>query len=138
MKINWFNWKGIAKPKLSIGDADTEISKKLIESKPHCQISNLPKDVFDLIVNYVQKYSYYIYILNSVNFLFKFLLISYFTSFDTKREELLVAYNPKCTFSLSINMGSNQSAHRPFKFDEFLTRENRNLKRIYGNDGNLK
>ena len=55
IKNNWFNWKGIAKPKLSIGDTDTEISKKLIESKPHCQISNLPKDVFDLIVNYVQK-----------------------------------------------------------------------------------
>jgi len=51
--------KGIAKPKLSIGDTDTEVSKKLIESKAHCQISNLPKDVFDLIVNYVQKYDLY-------------------------------------------------------------------------------
>jgi hypothetical protein len=61
--------------------------------------------------------------------------LSYFTCFDTKREELLAAYNPKCTFSLSINMGNNQSSYRSFKFDEFLTRENRNLKRIYGNDG---
>lgn len=50
--------KGLAKsaaPKLSIGDSDSDVKKNLIESKPHCQISNLPTDVFDLIVNYVQK-----------------------------------------------------------------------------------
>lgn len=104
-----------AKPKLSIGDSDVEVAKKLVESQPHCQISNMPKDVFDLIVNYVQ---------------------NYFTCFDTKREDLLAAYHPKCTFSLSINFGNNQAAYRTFRFDDFVMRENRNLKKNFRMDDN--
>lgn len=101
-----------AKPKLSIGDTDNDVKKALLESKSHCQLSNLPKDVFDLIVNYVQ---------------------NYFTCFDTKRDDLLGAYNPKCTFSLALNMANNQIS-RHYKFDDGLLRENRNLKRIVGNE----
>ncbi len=59
---------------------------------------------------------------------------SYFTCFDSNREGLLGAYNSKVTFSLSLMMSSS-IAHRPFKFDDNIVRESRNLKRIVGNDG---
>jgi hypothetical protein len=65
------------------------------------------------------------------NMLHKF---SYFTCFDSNREGLLGAYNSKVTFSLSLMMSSS-IAHRPFKFDDNIVRESRNLKRIVGNDG---
>jgi hypothetical protein len=52
---NIFSKKGRQRTKFSIGDDDTEIAKNLLPSKPHCQISNLPDDVFSLIVSYVQK-----------------------------------------------------------------------------------
>lgn len=100
------------KTKLTIGDDDTEIKKTLLESKQSCQISNLPPGVFDLIVNYVQ---------------------NYFTCFDSNRNGLLGAYNQNCTFSLTLNMG-NTNAYRQYKFDERIVRENRNLKRIVGNE----
>ena len=60
---------------------------------------------------------------------------SYFTCFDTNRQGLLGAYNQKCTFSLTLNLGNN-NCYRQFKFDEHSIKENRNLKRIVGNDGN--
>jgi hypothetical protein len=44
------------KTKFSIGDSDDSIRKALIESRPHCKLSCLPDDVFNLIINYVQKY----------------------------------------------------------------------------------
>lgn len=103
---------GLVKPKLAIGDDDTEIKKKFIESKPHCKLSSLPDDVFGLIVNFVQ---------------------NYFTCFDSNRQDLLGAYHPKVFFSLTLNM-SNSCAHRQYRFDEALFKENRNLKRLVGND----
>jgi hypothetical protein len=45
------------KTKFSIGDTDDSIKKALIESRPHCKLSCLPDDVFNLIINYVQKYA---------------------------------------------------------------------------------
>lgn len=101
-----------SKGKFSIGETEDSIRKVLLESRPHCKLSTLPDDVFNLIVNYVQ---------------------NYFTCFDSNRDALLGAYNPKVTFSLSLNM-SSAVAHRPFKFDETIVRESRNLKRIVGND----
>lgn len=44
------------------------------------------------------------------------------------------AYNPKATFSMTLNM-NNPAAYRPFKFDESFTKENRNLKRLVGTEG---
>ncbi len=46
----------------------------------------------------------------------------------------MAAYNPKCTFSLTLNMGNNQNSYRSFKYDDYILRENRNLKRIVGNE----
>lgn len=110
--INRLKEMGNVKPKLSIGDTDQEVKKTLLESKPHCQLSSVPSDVFQLIVTYIQKY---------------------FTCFDSNRESLLEAYHSKCTFSFAINL-NNPEAHRSFKFDDFLYKENRNLKRISGLD----
>ena len=53
--------------------------------------------------------------------------------FDSNRQALLAAYNQHVTFSLSLNM-SNSVAHRMFRFEETLIRENRNLKRIVGQE----
>lgn len=106
-----FKDMGRQRTKFSIGDDDAD-KKPLLPSKPHCQISNLPADVFNIIVSYVQ---------------------NYFTCFDTNREGLLGAYNKQCTFSLSVNQ-SNTVAYRQFKFDDIILKENRNLKRIPGND----
>jgi hypothetical protein len=44
-----------AKPKLTIGDSEAEVKKQLIESRPHCKLSTMPDDVFNMIVAYVQK-----------------------------------------------------------------------------------
>lgn len=98
---------------MKLGDDDSESVKPLLPSKPHCQVSNMPADVFNLIVTYVQ---------------------NYFTCYDTNREGLLGAYNKMCTFSLSINQG-NAAAYRTFKYEENVLKENRNLKRIVGNGG---
>ena len=46
---------------------------------------------------------------------------------------MLGAYNPKCTFSLALNLANNQ-INRYYKFEDNLLRENRNLKRIAGNE----
>lgn len=105
-------FKDLGRTKYGIGDDDREIAKALLASKPHCQIANMPKDVFDMIVTYVQ---------------------NYFTCFDTNREGLLGAYNKMCTFSLSLNM-SNTVAYRQFKFEDHALKENRNLKRIVSKD----
>lgn len=98
--------------KYSIGDDNNSETKPLLPSKPHFQISNMPTDVFDLIVTYVQ---------------------NYFTCFDTNRENLMGAYNKHCTFSLTINM-SNTVAYRQYRFDDYVLKENRNLKRLVGKD----
>ncbi|CAF0853253.1 unnamed protein product [Brachionus calyciflorus] len=102
---------GLAKTKLSIGDTD-EIKKTLLESKPHCKLSYIPDDVFKLIIEYVQLY---------------------FNCYDSNREGLLQAYNPKCIFSLCLNM-SSQCSNRAFKFDDVYYRENRNLKKLCGHE----
>lgn len=106
-----FKDMGRQSKKFSIGD-DTENAKPLMPSKPHSHISNMPQDVFEMIVTYVQ---------------------NYFTCFDTNREGLLGAYNKQCTFSLTLNM-SNTVAYRQYKFDDYVLKENRNLKRIVGHD----
>ncbi|CAF1103076.1 unnamed protein product [Brachionus calyciflorus] len=98
--------------KFTIGDDDDELKKHLLPSKPHCRLASIPEDVFNVIVSYVQ---------------------NYFTCFDTNREGLVGAYNPKCLFSLSLNL-QNPVGHRFFKFDDSLVKESRNLKRIFKTD----
>lgn len=61
------------------------------------------------------------------------MILSYFTCYDSDRERLLGAYNPKVLFSLSLNMGGSL-AHVQYRFDETYCHKNRNLKRIVGND----
>jgi hypothetical protein len=61
---------------------------------------------------------------------------SYFTCYDTNRDSLLAAYNPKVLFSLSINV-SNSGAHRVYKFDDYI-KESRNLRRVFATDGKKK
>lgn len=109
--VDKFKDMGRQRPKMKLGDDDSESIKALLSSKPHCQVSNMPADVFNLIITYVQ---------------------NYFTCYDTNREGLLGAYNKMCTFSLCINQG-NATAYRSFKYDENVLKENRNLKRIVGN-----
>lgn len=98
--------------KMGIGDDDTESAKPILPSKPHMRVSNMPEDVFNIIVNFVQ---------------------NYFNCFDTNREGLLGAYNKMCTFSFTLNMG-NTVAYRQFKFSDLHLKHNRNLKRIVGQD----
>ena len=64
----------------------------------------------------------------------KTILLRYFTCYDGDRQGLLGAYNQKCIFSLCLNM-SNAVAHRSFKFEDILIKDNRNLKRIVGSEG---
>lgn len=40
---------------MGIGDDNTEAAKPLIPSQPHMRVSNMPEDVFNVIVNFVQK-----------------------------------------------------------------------------------
>ena len=47
--------KGTVKNKLSIGESEKDVKKALLPSQPHCQLSIVPSDVFQLIVTYVQK-----------------------------------------------------------------------------------
>lgn len=108
--------EGMTKPrpgKMGIGDDDTnEAAKPLLPSKPHMHVSNMPEDVFNVIVTFIQ---------------------NYFNCFDTNREGLLGAYNKLCTFSFTLNM-SNTVAYRQFKFTDLHLKNNRNLKRIVGQD----
>lgn len=46
------------KEKLSIGDRDEEFRKELIESKAYCRLQSIPDDIFNIIVNYIQRYLY--------------------------------------------------------------------------------
>jgi hypothetical protein len=100
------------KPKLVIGEDDEKVTKALLPCTPHCKLSSTPDEVFQLIVGYVQKY---------------------FTCYDGDRQGLLGAYNPKVIFSLCLNM-TNEYSGRSFRFVESVLKENRNLKRIIGND----
>lgn len=97
--------------KLAIGDDDTVVKKQLLSSKLHCKPDNVPQDVFNIIVKFLQ---------------------DYFTCYDQNRDNLLAAYNPKVLFSLSVNT-SNSGAYRVFKFDDYI-KESRNLKRLYATD----
>lgn len=100
-------------PKLAIGEDDDENKKPMPVSLPHCRLNSMPEDVFQMVVGYVQKY---------------------FTCYDSDRQGLLGAYNPKVTFSLCLNM-SNAVGNRCFRFEDCAIKDNRNLKRIRGNDG---
>jgi len=97
--------------KLTIGEADEEAKKPLAPTKPHCQLSNVPPEVFGVIVKFLQ---------------------DYFTCYDANRDGLLSAYNPKVLFSLAINP-SSCCTHRTFKFDDYI-KESRNLKRVFASD----
>jgi hypothetical protein len=53
-----FNFKGITKEpakKLAIGDDDTVVKKQLLPSKLHCKPDNVPQDVFNIIVKFLQE-----------------------------------------------------------------------------------
>jgi hypothetical protein len=43
------------KPKLSIGDDDSDVKKTFMLTQPHCKLDGVPDEVFNLIVGYVQK-----------------------------------------------------------------------------------
>ena len=119
-----------------IGESDDDSRNPLLPSKPHCQLSTLPPDVFQMIVTYVQQYVLGLFRPILFFFILKLNFVRYFTCYDMNRQGLLGAYNPNVTFSLSLNM-SNSVAHRAFKFEDAVVRESRNLKRIVGNDGNF-
>ncbi len=40
---------------MGIGDDDTEQAKPILPSKPHSFVSSMGEDVFNVIVNFVQK-----------------------------------------------------------------------------------
>jgi nuclear RNA export factor len=78
--------------------------KLFIPSQSHCKLSNIEQNVFELIVSFLK---------------------SYFTCFDTNRNDLLAAYHSNATFSLSLNVNS-KAAHNS-KFGSFF-KGSRNLK----------
>ena len=41
--------------KLAIGDDDTVVKKQLLSSKLHCKPDNVPQDVFNIIVKFLQE-----------------------------------------------------------------------------------
>lgn len=59
--------------------------------------------------------------------------LSYFTCYDSNREALLGAYNPKVLFSLTVNT-TPSNVHRVFNFENYI-KESRNIKRVCANDG---
>ncbi|RNA39773.1 nuclear RNA export factor 1 isoform X6 [Brachionus plicatilis] len=98
--------------KLSIGEDDCAAKKPLIPSKPFCRLNSMPENVFNILVAYTQ---------------------NYFTCLDNNREDLIGAYHPNCLFSFTYNL-HNPACHRPFRFDDAVLKESRNLKRLTKTD----
>lgn len=100
--------------RLAIGE--TQPVKQLPISKPYCELSNLPPNVFNGIANFVEKY---------------------LICFDTNRDSLLEAYHPKAIFSFSINVNNNASFKNNYRsnYRREQIKESRNLNHIPPSDG---
>ena len=40
---------------MAIGETEEDEKKPLLPSTPHCKLNNMPDDVFQMVVGYVQK-----------------------------------------------------------------------------------
>jgi hypothetical protein len=102
--------------KLKIGESSEPLKNFPVQSQTHCRLKCIEQNYFDLAVNFLR---------------------TYFSCYDTRRDELINAYHVKALYSFSVNVNSQAFGDKT-RFRDSYFGDSRNLKHVPGNEKQFK